>query len=376
MVRNVVHELLPAPTHDERARQDFVLQLKRLVATEARPAARRAWETRVRPRLVAALGHEPGSVAEIGDAMRQEPAYQRFSALNRSAQELMWEAVAEPILRERERLGARFRELADSPTRRGSLTLDPALLAPESLRRTHVHLQPGGYTLDLGPDDILAGALYEAGGALFSRGQGVGTRESKAEVVGRFLAERHPGLAPRRILDLGCGIGSSTTPYAFAFPEAEVHGVDVGAGLLRYAHARAEAIGAPVHFRQADAARTPFPDASFDLVISHNAMHEMSTDTVAGMFRETHRVLRPGGVCVHQDVPFKLDAFDAYQQFDYSWDQWHNNEPHWLEYARSDARQLLEEAGFAAAGAWDGRLAQLDGSFAWYVVTARREDRS
>ena len=144
MVRNVVHELLPAPNHDERARQDFVLQLKRLVATEARPAARRAWETRVRPRLVAALGHEPGSAAEIGDAMRQEPAYQRFSTLNRSAQELMWDAVAEPVLRERERLGARFRELADSPSRRGSLTLDPSLLAPESLRRTHVHLQPGG----------------------------------------------------------------------------------------------------------------------------------------------------------------------------------------------------------------------------------------
>ena len=135
-------------------------------------------------------------------------------------------------------------------------------------------------------------------------------------------------------------------------------------------------VGAPVHFRQADAARTPFADASFDLVISHNAMHEMSTATVAGMFRETHRVLRPGGVCVHQDVPFKLDAFDAYQQFDYSWDQWHNNEPHWLEYAQSDARRLLEESGFGAACVWEGRLAQLDGSFAWYVVTARREGRS
>jgi hypothetical protein len=44
MVRNVVHELLPAPTHDERARQDFVMQLKRLVTGTT--AARRALETR------------------------------------------------------------------------------------------------------------------------------------------------------------------------------------------------------------------------------------------------------------------------------------------------------------------------------------------
>jgi len=52
------------------------------------------------------------------------------------------------------------------------------------------------------------------------------------ELLRGFLREREPAFAPRRILDLGCGVGNSTLPWAEGFPGAEVHAVDVAAPLL------------------------------------------------------------------------------------------------------------------------------------------------
>ncbi len=370
MARNMEHPLLATPTPDEQRRQAFVLQLKQLLAREIRPAARRAYEAKVKPTLLETLGREPANGNEVAAVAGATAEYRQFSALNRAAQEMMWEAVTEPLVREAPRLSAEFR--TRHAAARGTLTLDAHFVPPATMARVHVHLQPGGYTLDRGAEDVLAGAIYEGGGVLYSQGQGVGTRESKAEVVRRFLAEHHAQLQPLRILDMGCGIGSSTTPYALAFPEAEVHGIDIGPGLLRYAHARAESMGIAVHFRTANATRTPFADGSFDLVVSHNAMHEMPAGDVRAMFAESCRLLRQGGVCVHQDVPFKLDAYDAYQQFDFCWDQRYNNEPHWVEYATADTAAGLAAAGFDTADIWAGRYAQLDNSFAWYLLSGRK----
>ncbi|MEZ5458907.1 MAG: class I SAM-dependent methyltransferase [Steroidobacteraceae bacterium] len=56
------------------------------------------------------------------------------------------------------------------------------------------------------------------------------------DATGRLLVaklrEQYPQLAPRRILDLGCTIGHNTLPLCDAFPDAEVHAVDVGAPML------------------------------------------------------------------------------------------------------------------------------------------------
>jgi SAM-dependent methyltransferase len=372
MARNVSHPLLPTPSHDEACRQRFVLDLKRKLAREVRPRARVVYERELKPAFEARCGRTPETAAEIAPLMNASSAYQVFGALNRAAQEMMWDSVAAPIVREQQRMEALATQLDRAPGRRGTLDLSGTPRGGEAMRRVHVHLQPGGYMLDAGETDLLAGALYEGGGALYSMGQGVGVRESKAEVVQRFLAQRHPGFTPRRILDMGCSAGASSTPYALAFPDAEVHAIDIGPGMLRYAHARAEALGARVHFHLADVTRTPFDDASFDLVISHNLMHEMPTDDVGAMFRETRRLLAPAGVCVHQDVPVKYAALDAYAQFDYGWDQSYNNEPFWEQYARADGRQLIIDAGFAPDEVWEGSVPQLDGSIAWYIVSARK----
>ncbi len=82
-----------------------------------------------------------------------------------------------------------------------------------------------------------------------------------------------------------------------------MHGIDVGAPVLRYAHARAESLGVPVHFSQQNAEHTDFETGSFDLVLSHIVLHETSKSALVASLRECHRLLRPGGLMLHLEIP-------------------------------------------------------------------------
>jgi SAM-dependent methyltransferase len=97
--------------------------------------------------------------------------------------------------------------------------------------------------------------------------------------------------AGERVLDVACGNGNAALAAARRF--CSVVGVDFVPALLEQARLRAEAEGLEVAFEEADAEALPFPDASFDVVLS----------TCGGMFapdqeqtaRELLRVCRPGG---------------------------------------------------------------------------------
>lgn len=374
MVRSVRHEMLPVPTADEAARQKFVVAFKQALNRGLRSSQESLFESVVAPGFEARHGHRPATRAEIREAMEGDPAYRAWSSLARAAQEQMWVAVGDSVFRERERLSGTARRLTASPARRGSLSLDPSFTPPRGVTAVDIHLQTGGYAMDLGGDDCSAGALYEAGGNLYAFGQGIGRNDSKAAHVQRFLRERFPGLQPRRILDMGCSAGSASVPYALAFPEAEVHAIDVGSGMLRYAHARAESLGAAVHFHQMDCARTRFPDRHFDLIVSHNMMHEISDATRRGMLRESFRLLAPGGVCVHQDVPLRFQGLSEFRKFELSWDTLHNNEPYWEAYATAELEPELLAAGFDPACTHVGSLPAAAGSLPWFVACAWRTE--
>ena len=304
--------------------------------------------------------------------MWEDPAYQMFSRLHRDGQELMWDAAAESIYRERSRLSDAYNRFSKSDRRLGSLELDPDLKPPRGMAEVDIHLQPGGYCADYGDDDVLAGAFYEFGGNLYTTGRGVGQSESKGEVGVRFLKEKYPDFKPAAVLDIGCSAGSSTVPYARAFPEAEVHGIDIASSILRYAHARAEAMGAAVHFHQRDASDTGFKDESFDLVMSNNAMHEFPHKTTQAMMHECFRLLRPGGVAFHLDVNIRYDEYSPWMQFHRGWDQINNNEPYWRVYATNKPAEMLIEAGFAKEHVWQGKFQQLDQSLHWFIAAARK----
>ena len=368
-MRDPDHQMLPQPSAEDAARQRYVLALKEFLGRRLRPLNESIFETEAKPGFESEHGYAPESVADITAAMYANRRYQAWSTLNRTAQELMWEAVGETVWRDEQRLRSDYRKLHESPSAGGSLQLDPDLEIPSVLTKINIHLQPGGYAHDTGDDDVIAGAFYESGGAVYSRGQSIGVAESKAETIIRFIRERYR-IAPKRILDVGCSAGASSTPYAEAFADAEVHAIDVGPGLLRYAHARAEALGLPVHFHQRNAADMGFEDGSFDLVVSHNAMHEMSTKTTAAMMRESFRLLKPGGVCVHQDVPLRYERLSEFKRFDFGWDLKNNNEPFWEAYATNDCEAMLKAAGFTAANISIDDVPLPDSPMAWYVASA------
>lgn len=374
MPRNPVHSMLSPQTHDDKALQKFVYALKRHIRFKVKPGNRTLYQTKVKPDFRKKHGRPPETVGEIRDEMNNEPQYQFFSAMNRQAQELMWDSLVEPIYRNRDSLSRTYERLIKDPEVKGSVTLDPDLVIPSGIANVDIHLQPGGFAADYGDTDLLAGALHEAGTNLYSMSGGIGTTEGKAEVVMRFMKERYPDFTPTKILDFACSSGPSSTPWALAFPDADVHAIDVGAALLRYAHARAEALGATVHFHQMDAAATQFSDKSFDLVVSHNAMHEMSAKSTAGMFQESFRLLKPGGLAIHQDVPLRFDELDTFGQFDNSWDRDHNGEPFWVTYATNDPKQMFLDAGFPESEIWIGKYAQLDGTMTWFICAARKPE--
>jgi SAM-dependent methyltransferase len=111
--------------------------------------------------------------------------------------------------------------------------------------------------------------------------------ESHAE---EFMARRQvrPGM---RVLDVACGTGNLAIPAAKA--GAIVTGVDIASNLIEQARARAQRQGLSTHFEEGDAEELPYPDASFDLVVSmYGAIFAPRPERAAA---ELVRVCRPGG---------------------------------------------------------------------------------
>lgn len=113
-------------------------------------------------------------------------------------------------------------------------------------------------------------------------------RDSGADLVAKIAVG--PGM---RVLDLGCGDGTTAIPAAQA--GADVLGVDIASNLVAAGNARAAGLGlANIRFQEGDAsALTDLTDNSFDLVVSiFGAMFAPRPYDVAA---EMVRVTKPGG---------------------------------------------------------------------------------
>jgi SAM-dependent methyltransferase len=79
-----------------------------------------------------------------------------------------------------------------------------------------------------------------------------------------------------------------------------VTGLDISRTMVEIAHQNGAAAGVDVDFRQGDATAMPFPDDAFDLVVCQAAFKNFRRPVSA--LDEMHRVLRPGGQAVIQDL--------------------------------------------------------------------------
>jgi len=98
-----------------------------------------------------------------------------------------------------------------------------------------------------------------------------------------------------KLLEVPVGTGVLTMPVYKELPSADITCLDYSADMMGAAQKKAEAAGIKnITFRQGDVGALPFPDESFDLVLSLNGFHAFPDKDAA--FRETCRVLKKGGV--------------------------------------------------------------------------------
>lgn len=97
--------------------------------------------------------------------------------------------------------------------------------------------------------------------------------------------------AGQRVLDVACGTGNAALVAGRRY--CEVTGIDYVPALIERARKRAKAEGMDIDFRVGDAQALPFPDASFDLVLS--AIGVMFAPDQERAASELLRVCRSGG---------------------------------------------------------------------------------
>ena len=336
------HDMLPKPTHDELARQQFARSFKEHIVAKIHPGNRVAYDKRVKPAIAKETGKEPVDRTDVAPFMTKDPHYQMWSSLLRTSQEIMWSAAQKPVQRD---LDGLIDQAKTNGNAKGSLTLGPNLEIPRYHTAVDIHCQPGGYHTEVTADDVAPGAVYDRAVFIYAMGQMGPDNADMGRSIIEWLQEKRPDFKPERILDMGCSVGHSTIPYKETWPEAEVHAIDVAAPMLRYAHKRAESMGKAIHYSQQNAESTNFEDNSFDLIVSHILLHETSQKAIQNIIAECHRLLKPGGIMIHAETPpyAGMDAFDAFML---DWDTINNNEPFWRRSHELDLKQLAEDAGF------------------------------
>lgn len=242
-----------------------------------------------------------------------------------TGQDTLWEKFLQPIfgfLIDREAL----KELSDSIDWEGSSDRlkDPSLIYPEYYSSQNFHGIDGGY-LNAGAavtyDSVTKHALPP-------------NEDWNREAVIKAVTGK-----PSKILDLGCGTGSTTIMLKQAFTNAEVIGLDLSPQMLVMSEYKAQQAGLDIQWVHGLAEATNFADGEFDVVTASLLFHETPPHVAQAILKEAFRLLKPGGQVVildgHQKVlrntTWLTDIFE---------------EPYIREYAAGSVDAWLGKAGF------------------------------
>lgn len=337
------HGVYPETNHDEIARFNFLAQMNRHLSTKLMPGVSEAFETRIAPKRKASYKTRH----DVRKDLVKDPIFQWWSAMRRATMETRQQAGRWVTLRQADTLNEKVRELTEGDPR---LELDADFVLPRGVAAIDHHCMPGSYHFENTQGDITGPANYDAGifattGGMLGRyndGGGVAVAEWVRDSLG-------PDFQPKRILDMGAGLGHNVLPLAAAFPNAEIIAVDAAGPMLRYGLARAKTLGIDnVRFIQGDVASLDrFEDESFDWVQSTMFLHETSYKTMPMIFAESRRLLKPGGIVLHVEQPQYSEDMPLFEQAMRDWDAFYNNEPFWTKMHEIDLDDWMIKAGFA-----------------------------
>lgn len=107
-----------------------------------------------------------------------------------------------------------------------------------------------------------------------------------------------------QVLDAGCGSGLLLIGAAKRLTTGKATGLLSGnKPEATMENARREGVGDRVEVKTGDMRKMPFPDASFDVIVSRAAIHNLhSAEDRAAAVREIARVLKPGGLALIDDI--------------------------------------------------------------------------
>jgi SAM-dependent methyltransferase len=345
---------------------DYVEGLKQYVAGKLTSRLRAAYEARERLLSQTREGEKSATMEQVGEVLRPMTLYKYNRAIQRASQELMWAVIYKSLEPRRTKLTEELNRPTENAL--GSVEVNPDLELPEYYTAVEFHLQPRSYH-----GDELAGVVYDIGVPIYvMRRNGSDSGQS-----GRALASVIPPGRYEKILDMGCGIGQKTVPIADAFHGAEVHAIDLSAPMIRYAHKRAERMGRKIHFSQQNVEWTNFADNTFDLVVSTILLHELPPGAIRKMITESHRVLKPGGLAAHLDLP-PYNRQSPYDAFLMDWETRNNGEPYWSAFHDLDLTAIYRDAGFreireiTAESQWSGGAGFYSGRFPYWVTMGEK----
>ena len=202
----------------------------------------------------------------------------------------------------------------------GGVLLLAALFGPSRAGPFRV----GGASATLEIRGIFAGGAVSCllGGALMILYAEVGKFRHRDRMLAMI-----PWTGAENVLDVGTGRGLLAIGAAKKLTTGRVVGIDIwnAADLTGntadafLANAEVEGVAERIEVRSADARRMPFPDASFDVVLSNVCLHNIpDAEGRAEACREIGRVLTPGGVALVSDFRETALYAAAFREADFS----------------------------------------------------------